>query len=257
MAILHIDFFSRALGRSAQMDAILPDARGTAEKPWKTLYLLHGMTDDYTAWQRWTSIERYAEEYGIAVIMPDTRLGWYTDTAAGERYFSFVSDELIRISRRMFPSLSHQKEDTFVAGLSMGGYGAMKCALKKPETFCKAASLSGALDIYGVTQLDPPLGEKGYWEDIFGPIEAIKGSENDVFAAAEALTADRPELFMWCGTEDFLYTMNTAMRDHLMKLGYKLTYSESSGDHNWKYWDREIQNVLAWMLQREEESACL
>ena len=257
MAILHIDFFSRALGRSAQMDAILPDARGTAEKPWKTLYLLHGMTDDYTAWQRWTSIERYAEEYGIAVIMPDTRLGWYTDTAAGERYFSFVSDELIRISRRMFPSLSHQKEDTFVAGLSMGGYGAMKCALKKPETFCKAASLSGALDIYGVTQLDPPLGEKGYWEDIFGPIEAIRGSENDVFAAAEALTADRPELFMWCGTEDFLYTMNTAMRDHLMKLGYKLTYSESSGDHNWKYWDREIQNVLAWMLQGEEENACL
>lgn len=257
MAILHIDFFSRALGRSAQMDAILPDARSTAEKPWKTLYLLHGMTDDYTAWQRWTSIERYAEEYGIAVIMPDTRLGWYTDTAAGERYFSFVSDELIRISRRMFPSLSHKKEDTFVAGLSMGGYGAMKCALKKPETFCKAASLSGALDIYGVTQLDPPLGEKGYWEDIFGPIEAIKGSENDVFAAAEALTADRPELFMWCGTEDFLYTMNTAMRDHLMKLGYKLTYSESSGDHNWKYWDREIQNVLAWMLQGEEENACL
>lgn len=62
---------------------------------------------------------------------------------------------------------------------------------------------------------------------------------------------------MWCGTEDFLYTMNTAMRDHLIKLGYKLTYSESSGDHNWKYWDREIQNVLAWMLQGEEESACL
>ena len=257
MAILHIDFFSRALGRSAQMDVILPDARSNAPKPWKTLYLLHGMTDDCTAWQRWTSIERYAEESGVAVVMPDTRLGWYTDTAVGERYFSFVSDELVRISRRMFPSLSHKREDTFVAGLSMGGYGAMKCALKRPETFSKAASLSGALDIFGMTRLDPPLGDQNYWEDIFGPIEQIKGSENDVFAAAEELKNNRPELFMWCGTEDFLYSMNTAMRDHLLKLGYKLSYSESSGDHNWKYWDREIQNVLAWMLSGKEEDACL
>ena len=257
MAILHIDFFSRALGRSAQMNVILPDARSNAPKPWKTLYLLHGMTDDYTAWQRWTSIERYAEEWGVAVVMPDTRLGWYTDTAVDERYFSFVGDELVRISRRMFPSISHKREDTFVAGLSMGGYGAVKCALKRPETFSKAASLSGALDIFGMTRLDPPLGDQNYWEDIFGPIKQIKGSENDVFAAAEELKNNRPELFMWCGTEDFLYSMNTAMRDHLLKLGYKLSYSESSGDHNWKYWDREIQNVLAWMLKGEEENACL
>ena len=256
MAILHIDFFSRALGKGAQMDAILPDGPGRAEKPWKTLYLLHGMTDDCTAWQRWTSIERYAEEYNIAVIMPDAKLSWYTDTAAGERYFSFVSDEIIRVSRRIFPALSHKREDTFVAGLSMGGYGAMKCALKRPETFSKAASLSGALDIYGMTQLDPPLGEKEYWEDLFSPIDAIRGSENDVFAAAEALTENRPELFMWCGTEDFLYDMNTAMRDHLLKLGYSLAYSEGSGDHSWKHWDREIQNALAWMLRGEEEKAC-
>lgn len=256
MAILHVDFFSRALNRGAQMDVILPDARSDAAKPWKTLYLLHGMTDDCTAWQRWTSIERYAEEYGVAVIMPDARLSWYTDTHMGERYFTFVSDELIRISRRMFPALSHNREDTFIAGLSMGGYGALKCALKKPETFCRAASLSGALDIYGVTQLDPPLGSRQYWEDVFGPLDKIRGSENDVFTAAEALTENRPEIFMWCGTEDFLYNMSVSMRDHLRNLGYKLSYSESSGDHQWKYWDREIQNVLKWIFAGKEEEAC-
>jgi len=256
MAILHVDFFSRALNRNARMDVILPDAKSSAVRPWKTLYLLHGMTDDCTAWQRWTSIERYAEEQGIAVIMPDARLSWYTDTAAGERYFSFVSEELIAISRRMFPALSHQREDTFIAGLSMGGYGALKCALKKPETFRKAASLSGALDACGVTRLDPPLGDQAYWEDIFGPIDQIRGSENDLFAAAEACKENRPEIFMWCGTEDFLYGMNIEMRDHLTKLGYELLYSEGHGDHSWKYWDREIQNVLAWMLGGEEEVAC-
>lgn len=256
MAILHVDFHSRCLNRGAQMDVVLPDTPHKSPRPWKTLYLLHGMTDDYSVWQRRTSIERYAEEYGIAVVMPDTRLGWYTDTAAGERYFSFVSDELIRLTRRMFPSLSHRREDTFVAGLSMGGYGAIKCALKRPETFCKAASLSGALDAYGMTQLDPPLGDMAYWEDIFGPIGEIRGSENDLFATAAALEENRPELYMWCGTEDFLYHMNTAMRDHLGVLGYGLHYCESEGDHQWKYWDRHIQGALEWMLGGKEEEAC-
>lgn len=257
MAILHVDFFSRALNRNARMDVILPDARSSCAKPWKTLYLLHGMTDDCTAWQRWTSIERYAEEWGIAVIMPDVQLSWYADTAAGERCFSFVSEELVPLSRRMFPGLSHKREDTFIAGLSMGGYGAMKCALTRPETFCKAASLSGALDAWGVTRLDPPLGDRNYWEDVFGPLDEIRGSENDLFALAEKCTRNRPGLFMWCGTEDFLYDMNIAMRDHLEKLGFALQYSEGPGDHNWKYWDREIQNVLVWMLGGEEEDACL
>lgn len=257
MALLHIDFFSRSLNRSAQMAVILPDAPRKTAMPWKTLYLLHGMTDDYSIWQRRTSIERYAEEYGIAVVMPDARLSWYADTAMGERYFSFVGDELVRISRRMFPALSHRREDTFVAGLSMGGYGAVKCALKHPETFCKAASLSGALDVSAVTQLNPPLGEKSYWEDVFGPLDKIKGSENDLLAAAEALTENRPELFMWCGTEDFLYNMNISMRDHLFRLGYKLAYSESPGDHQWKYWDHEIQNVLEWIFAGKEDAACL
>lgn len=257
MALLRVDFFSRTLRRNAQMNVILPDNFVELNQPLKTLYLLHGMTDDYSIWQRRTSIERYADEWGIAVVMPDARLSWYTDTAAGERYFAFVSEEIVEISRRMIPLLSHKREDTYVAGLSMGGYGALKCALRRPETFCMAASLSGALDAFGVTQLDPPLGAKAYWEDVFGPLDQIRGSENDLFALAERLKENRPGLFMWCGTEDFLYDMSLAMRDHLKKLGYRLDYSEGHGDHQWKYWDREIQNVLAWMLGGEEEGACL
>ena len=255
MALLHIDFFSTMLRRSTQMDVILPDSFADGQERLKTLYLLHGMTDDYTIWQRRTAIERYADAYGIAVVMPDARLSWYTDTFAGEKYFSFIADEVVEQSRRILPLLSRKKEDTFIAGLSMGGYGALKCALKRTDTFCKAASLSGALDIFGMTKLDPPLGTQEYWEDIFGPLENIKGSENDLFAIAEACE-NRPELLMWCGTEDFLYNMSVSMGDHLKKLGYRLEYSESSGDHQWKYWDREIVHVLDWMLGRKEAQAC-
>lgn len=256
MALLNVNFFSRTLHRSTQMCVVLPDLPHKAPRPWKTLYLLHGMTDNHSAWQRRSAIERYAEEWNIAVILPDAGLSWYCDTVAGEAYFHFVSDELPRVCRQMFPSLSHRREDTFVAGLSMGGYGALKCALKRSDTFCKAASLSGALDAYAVTLLEPPLGSQAYWTDVFGAAEDIPASENDLFAAAEVLKENRPDLYIWCGREDRLCAMNRSMRDRLQALGYSLCYRESEGDHQWKYWDREIQSALKWMLEGEVSAEC-
>ena len=249
MALLHVDFYSDALGRSTHMDAILPER--SAVPRWKTLYLLHGMTDDNSTWQRRTCIERYAEERGLAVILPDGDLKWYADTPWGERYFEFVSRELIQLTRRMFPRLSHNRADTFVAGNSMGGYGALKCALKHPETFSKAASLSGALDAVALPHLPDPLADEAYWEDVFGPIDGIAGSDNDLFAAARACVENRPEIWMWCGTEDFLYDMHLRMREHLTALGYSLDSSESPGDHQWFYWDRELPRMLDWLLGGE------
>lgn len=152
MALLHVDFYSHVLMMEMEMDVILPEQTegqigmegcGGGEK-WKTLYLLHGMSDDHTIWQRRTSIERYAADKGIAVVMPTTHLGWYTDKAFGLKYFTFIADELPKVCRQMFPRMSDRREDTFAAGLSMGGYGALKCGLRAPEVFSKVASLSGA-----------------------------------------------------------------------------------------------------------------
>ena len=255
MSLMQVDFYSDVLGRGAQLCALLPEGPAPSGG-FPTLYLLHGMSDDHTVWTRRTSIERYAEDKRLAVIMPDTRLGWYANTCAGERYFDHVADEVVRFSRRMLPGLSRRREDTFVAGLSMGGYGAFRCALNQPEIFSKAASLSGALDASRLPHLDEPLERPAYWEDIFGPAEAISGSEHDLFLAAELLKEDRPELWMWCGTEDFLYEDNLRMRDHLRTLGYSLDYSEGPGDHSWKYWDAQIQNVLDWLIPAEEVDAC-
>ena len=252
MALLHVDFYSDALGRSTHMDAILPE-RNPAPR-WKTLYLLHGMTDDNSTWQRQTSVERYAQERNLAVILPDGDLKWYADTPWGENYFDFVSRELVELSRRMFPRLSHDRNHTFVAGNSMGGYGALKCALKHPETFSRAASLSGALDAAALPFLPSPLADQAYWEDVFGPVGEIPGSENDLFAAAQHCRERRPDVWMWCGTEDFLYDMNLRMREQLAALGYSLDYSESSGDHQWFYWDRELPRLMDWLLGGEAKA---
>lgn len=98
-----------------------------------TLYLLHGLSDDDSIWLRRTSIERYVAQMGIAVVMPQVHRSFYTDMAAGGQYWTFISEELPALARSFFP-LSAKREDNFVAGLSMGGYGALKLGLRKPET---------------------------------------------------------------------------------------------------------------------------
>lgn len=251
MALLNVSYHSKVLGMDMQMNVILPDE---GDGPWKTLYLLHGMGDDYGAWVRKANIERHAKEHGIAVVMPGTHLGWYTDMYHGLKYFEHVAKEVPAICHRFFPNLSDKREDTFVGGLSMGGYGAVKCALRAPETFCKAVSLSGALDITQVCEQVEDAPYEEYWEDVFGPADAVKGSFNDLMDAAEEMKDSplRPDIWMWCGTEDFLYEMNVRMRDHLKKLNYNLVYSEGPGVHEWPYWDAQIQNGIRWLLGGEE-----
>ena len=264
MALLHVDFFSDVLGMCAEMDVILPErTRGQigmegklAGGKYPVLYLLHGMSDDHTIWQRRTSIERYAAEYGIAVVMPSTHLGWYTDMHIGFPWFTYITEELPAICHAFFPKMSEKREDTFVAGLSMGGYGALKCALRRPDRYAAGAALSGALDVLSLVNDKPAPERDGYWQDVFGPADAIAGSGNDLFAVAEELAksgAEKPKLYIWCGTEDGLYKQNVKMRDHLRALSYDLTYEESAGDHQWKYWDEKIQTVLSWLPIRKVE----
>ena len=255
MAHLVVDYYADALGVQTRMHVLLPQRLAAGKA--KTLYLLHGMSDDEGTWMRRTSIERYAEEKGLAVVMPDGGLGWYTDMYRGLAWFKFVSGELPALCRRFFPILSDKREDTYIGGNSMGGYGALKCALRAPRTFSKVISLSGALDAADTAVNNTVPATRRYWEDVFGPAEDVSGSENDLFAAATALTdpALRPRIYMWCGTEDFLYAQNTRMRDHLRALGYDLTYEESPGDHQWKYWDKKIADALDWLLPGEGEDA--
>lgn len=264
MALVHVDFFSEVLGMSSQLDVILPQktqseigiSSAKKREKYPVLYLLHGMTDNQSTWQRNTSIERYAAEKGIAVVMPCCHLGWYTDMKYGFRYFTYISQEVPEICKKFFPCISQQREDTFAAGNSMGGYGALKLALSCPDRFSAAASLSGGVDAASCSTRNQDAFYPSLWEDIFGPSDQIPGSCNDLHALAAGLDPKiRPRLYMWCGTEDFLYDQNLGFRDYLCRLSYDLTYKESSGDHSWKYWDIQIQDILNWLLpDRKEEN---
>jgi S-formylglutathione hydrolase FrmB len=253
MALIQCDFFSESLALSCSMNVILPQAttaqigmKGVADaKRHPTLWLLHGMSDDHTIWLRRTSIERYVTPLGIAVVMPAVAHSYYTDMHHGPRYWQFISEELPALARSFFP-LSDAREDNFVAGLSMGGYGAMKLALTHPDRYAVGASLSGALDIGKITNHLPERNVEMI--NIFGQPDQIAGSPNDLFALASNLAASkspRPRLYQCCGADDFLYQDNLRFRDHLRTLDIELTYEEDAGfGHAWEYWDLTIQRVL-------------
>lgn len=259
MALMHVDFFSDVLGIAVNMDVIVPQhstrliGMNTAKAggPYPTLYLLHGLSDDHTIWQRRTSIERYVAGLPLAVVMPTVQRSFYTDQKEGYDYFTFISEELPAVCEQFF-DLSTAREDRFAAGLSMGGYGAMKLGLRCPDRYAAVASLSGALDIERRFRegADSPYARE--LRRTFGTKKQFVGSDNDLFALAEKLAASdgaRPAFFVCCGTEDGLIDEN---HDFIDAFGERLnmTYEEGPGIHSWDFWDAWIQRVLEWLPLR-------
>jgi len=250
MALLDVKFTSEALGLSVSVNVIMPQKRKSDEK-FKVLWLLHGYSDDHSGWCRQTSIERYVEGKNLCVIMPAVDLSYYADMAYGNNYFTYVSEELPKVMANMLP-ISTKKEDNYIAGLSMGGYGAFKLALNQPERFEAAASLSGALDMQAIHENIYQNDERFKYQAklTFGSLEKFIGSESDIKHMAEIgiKEGNISKLYMCCGTEDFLYEINQGYLKHLKSLNIPVTYEEEKGyGHTWDYWDLKIQRVLEWM----------
>ncbi len=261
MAFLDVHCFSDALGLNVSFHVILPQAAtrqigtpgGKQRALYPTLYLLHGLSDDHTIWMRRTAIERYAAARNVAVVMPGVARSYYQDMASGPKYWTFLSEELPALCQSWFP-LSAAREDTFAAGLSMGGYGALRLGLACPEKFAAVASLSGALDLKQrlneLQRAELPLSHQE-WSAIFGDTAGVT-AEVDLFALAQRKRAARntPQLYLCCGTEDYLLRDNRAFHQHLDRQRIAHTYEESPGTHEWGYWDRQIQRVLEWLPLR-------
>lgn len=253
MAFIDLKFYSEALGMQTEVYVVIPQksnngeigigtAKGTDK--YKCLYLLHGHSDDHTIWMRRTSIERYATEYGICVVMPCGGRSFYTDMKYGMKYYTFVAQELPEIICDMF-NVSRKREDNFLAGNSMGGYGALKIALKECGRFCAAAGLSPVTDL----QFLFDSGREDLFHHIFGETNVIPEQEQLGWLLEQKKDdPGRPRIFVGVGTEDFLYGDSQAFREKIGKLDYDFTYRESSGEHNWVFWDEYIQYVLKWMF---------
>ncbi len=254
MAHLRCDFFSEALSLSTSMTVLLPQQTTTQigmegrtpDGPPPVLYLLHGLSDDDTIWLRRTSIERYVAPLGLAVVMPQVHRSFYTDQAYGGRYWTFLSEELPQLVDNLF-RVSDRWEDTFVAGLSMGGYGALKWALRHPGRIAAAASLSGAVDVTGLRTGRVRPEDHRMFERVFGEQEPAGTPDDLRWLLAQADPATLPALYLGCGTEDALIDDNRAFGDACAAAGIPVTTSFGPGAHDWAYWDAQIQEVLAWL----------
>ena len=247
MALIELKIYSEVLGTPTEVNVVMPQPGAEREenKKLKCLYLLHGIADDHTTWVRRTSIERYAEQYGICVVMPYAYRSFYTDMKYGGKYYTYITQELPKIIHGFF-NISDKREDNFIAGLSMGGYGALKIGLLECEHFSAAAGLSSVADI-----VDCKKHFANTYVPIFGE-DTLIPDDCDLFKLASLKNNDtlKPRIFMGVGTEDFLYEGNIALKKHFESLDYDFTYRESKGVHNWAFWDEYIQYVLKWMLDR-------
>lgn len=261
MAFIQMSILSKSLMRTVPVNVILPADKMVfpgmpepPEKPFKTLYLLHGVFGSYIDWVNGTRIQRYAEEHDLAVVMPSGDNAFYVDQPGANNYYGeFVGKELVELTRKMFP-LSRKREDTFIGGLSMGGYGAMRNGLKYWENFGSIVALSGALlveDVAKRTNDDPFfLNRRDYAEACFGDLSKILDSDrNPKYLVRQLKKEGRPipRIYMACGDADSLLPANQDMAAFLKEQGADVTFEVGPGAHEWDFWDTYIRKAIEWL----------
>ncbi|BBH20539.1 alpha-xylosidase [Paenibacillus baekrokdamisoli] len=263
MAMLQVNFFSKAMRREVTFHALVPldvmefpGQTKTEKKPIKALYLLNGYSGTYSDWISFSRIRELSDKYRVAVFMPAGENHFYLDDVdKGALYGEYVGNELVAFTRDMFP-LSHRREDTFIGGLSMGGYGAIRNGLKYAEHFSRIIALSSAIITYKIANAsvdyNDGIADYKYFTRVFGDLDQLQGSDKDPEALILSLKrkeAAVPGLYLACGSEDFLLDVNQQFRDFLIAEQVEITYVESSGAHTWDFWNEYIEKALLWALQ--------
>lgn len=260
MAILTGTFQSHELMRNVSFTAIIPtaahslrdpDSSGQHKNPLKTLYLLHGWNGNHEDWIQSTQIVQWALEYNIAVIMPSGENSFYVDHPSDEHYGKFIGKELVEETRKLFP-LSSRREDTFIGGLSMGGYGSLRNGYYYNETFSKIIALSSR-----VLQKNYPYHDLTEANPIHKRLFYIIGSKNfedmsddiDIYSLVKQCSTT-PDLFLACGTEDYLYEENRDLHLWLEDQSIDHVYTEAPGEHNWDFWKDIIKEALEWLVEK-------
>ena len=268
MAFITMNIMSQSLMRTVPVNVILPVDKLVfpgmpvrEDKPYKTLYLLHGVFGSYVDWVNGTRIQRFAEENDLVVVMPQGENMFYVDQPkAGNNYGEFIGKELVELTRKMFP-LSHKKEDTFIGGLSMGGYGALRNGLKYNDTFGAIVALSAALVVEGMPDRKPGgffLESREYGEAIFGDLDKLLESDmNPRWLVKEMVKEGKefPEIFMATGDQDSLLAPDKEFADFLKANGAKVTWEVGPGAHEWDFWDTYIKKAIYEWLPTEKNGA--
>ncbi|MGN6711610.1 alpha/beta hydrolase [Anaerocolumna jejuensis] len=268
MALIQVDFFSDSLRRTVNFQALLPNDLPKLmrednihyERPMKTLYLLHGYSGNNKDWLLNSPVQELSVKYNMAIIFPAGENSFYVDAkSTGRAYGTFIGEELTAYVQNLF-HLSPKREDTFIGGLSMGGFGAIQNGLKYNNTFSKIIALSSALIIHQIKNkkedFKNEIADYYYYHLIFGNLDELEGSDKNPETLIKGLKmAGRniPEIFMACGREDFLIEENRSFVKFLEKEEVRATYIEDTGVHDWAFWTRYLEPAIKWLLESENK----
>lgn len=244
-------FHSASLDRDMKYRVILPGSYDSGSSRFPVLYLLHGSGGGYLDWDTRTDIEHYAEHFPLIIVMPDADDSWYTDSASNpkDKFETYIAKDLIAEIDAKYRTIQ-VRYSRAIAGLSMGGYAAMKFALKYPDEFIFAGSLSGAQDAGGDFEKREPQYHAKMLE-IYGPEGSPTRRDNNVLLLVDhADPSHLPYLYVACGTEDFLLASNRQLVAKLSARKIPYEYHESVGAHDWDYWDRMIRKMLPVVMEK-------
>ncbi|GKU23460.1 alpha/beta hydrolase [Clostridium folliculivorans] len=263
MAFSQVNFYSKSLRKIVTFNAIvpidtieIPGMKEVKKGSMKSLYILSGYSGNYTDWICGSRIQELALKHNIAVFMPSGENSFYLDdTDKGELYGEFVGSELVEFTRKLF-QLSEKREDTFIGGLSMGGYGAIRNGLKYYDNFSRIIALSSALIIHNVAGIPEdfkdPIADYKYYTRVFGDLNQLLGSDKDPEALISKLKQEDkpiPDIYMACGKEDFLINENRSYHEFLVSEEVEHTYVEGQGIHDWNFWNEYIEKSILWALE--------
>lgn len=261
MSLFHIDYYSQSLAKITDIYAVAPDdvneifVKDNPEykRPPKLLILLHGYSGNSSDWVSGSAIRELSGKYNLVVVMPSGDNSFYMNAKhTGGKYETYIGEELVAYARKLF-SLSDKKEDTFIGGYSMGGFGAYHIGFEYPDTFSKVIALSSANLVEGLANMggDNLIANREYYELCFGDLnEAAKTHANPKVQLDDLNKEGKkaPAVWMACGTEDFGYEVNKELHTILKERGVDVTYTEGPGQHNWTFWNWCLEPSLRWLL---------
>ena len=261
MAIGTFEFFSDCLKRNTMFRIVLPNEADVAKEEassMRTLVLLHGYCGCSGDWLWNSPIVDMAQKYHMCVLLPTGENSFYLDgKATGRKYASHVGQELVRYARKTF-GLSGRREDTFVGGFSMGGYGAIHTALQFPETFSGAMALSSAMIWKSIGKMKPGedngIANYEYYRLMFGESGSSEESNANIEKLVLAIENEKipmPRLYLACGEQDFLKSVNRDFVEFLKGHEVDFCYHEGEGEHNFVYWNRHLEPGIRWLLKED------
>ncbi len=263
MSFINVDFYSESLRRVVPFSVIMPNdgmkemiaGNEHYDRPMKTLFLLHGYSANQQAWVHFSPIVDFANRFNIAVVLPAGDNSFYVDgQGIGNAYCTYVGKELVEYVGKIF-NISTKYEDLFIEGLSMGGFGAIYVGLKYNNTFSKIAALSSALIIHNIKGMKADfvdgIADYGYYTSIFGDLDKVAESDKNPETVVKNIIKNNekmPELFMACGTEDFLIEENRIFNKFLVENNVEHVYYESKGIHDFVFWNEYLEISIKWFL---------